>query len=103
MEHDGMDKSHVWLLAAIVPCSSLAGLAALLRSDQPIDGRRIFSAIANSGLFGLAIGSGMIWKYGIESWPLILCISVLAGLGGNSALDVALSSLRAYFEARAKE
>jgi hypothetical protein len=100
MKDGSVDKSHLWLLTAIVPCSSLAGLAALLRSDQPIDGRRIFSAVTNSGLFGLAIGSGMIWKYGIESWPLILSVSVLAGLGGNSALDVVLSSLRAYFQSR---
>lgn len=100
MKDNTVDKSHLWLLTAIVPCSSLAGLAALLRSDQEIDGRKIFSAITNSGLFGLAIGSGMIWRYGIDSWPLILCVSVLAGLGGNSALDVVLTSLRSYFQSR---
>ena len=68
--------------------SSLAGLAAYLRSNRELTVRGTISAMLNSGLLGLAIAflwynyfndNGNIW--------FMLGISLLAGLGGISVLD----------------
>lgn len=75
--------------------SSFAGLAALLRSGQPLSKRLIASAILNSGLFGLAVA--MIWRelYGETRYPwFMLGVSLLAGLGGNSLLDFAIQAIQ---------
>lgn len=91
-----------WLLSAIVPISSLAGLAALLRSDEPITWRAGLSATLNSGLFSLCIGSLMLHKFGEDGWMLILGVSVLSGLGGNAALYFGIELLKSYVGARIK-
>jgi len=92
-----MDDFKWWLLAAIFPACSFAGLAALLRSHQPITARAIASATLNSGLFGVAVASAMIHYHGWESVHLTIGASILSGLGGNAALDFGIQLVKAYF------
>jgi hypothetical protein len=88
-----MDNRH-WLLLVIFPTSSLAGLAALLRSGQKLNRRAVLSSLLNSGLFGVSVGAIMIHRYGMDSSHVILGISILAGLGGNALLDFSLELMR---------
>jgi hypothetical protein len=70
--------------------ASLAGIAALLRSNKDLNVRTITSATLYSGLFGLVIG--LIWYNYFAPTNLFFLIGVsgLAGLGGVSLLDVVL-------------
>ncbi len=96
MREDGVDKNTLWTLLAILPVCSFAGLAALLRTEQPITRRAVLAASLNSGLFGLAVAAAMVHRFGAESIYLILSVSVLSGLGGNAALDFAIEGVKAY-------
>lgn len=75
------------LLLAIFPACSFAGLAALLRSKQKLSKRNILSAVLNSGLFGVVVAAVMLHQYGLDSLYLTIGVSILSGLGGNTALD----------------
>jgi hypothetical protein len=70
--------------------ASLAGIAALLRSNKVLTARIIVSAALYSGLFGLVIG--LIWYNYFAPTNIFFLIGVsgLAGLGGVSLLDVIL-------------
>lgn len=70
--------------------ASLAGIAALLRSNKELTIRTIASAALYSGLFGLVIG--LIWYNYFAPANLFFLVGVsgLAGLGGVSLLDVIL-------------
>ncbi len=96
MRDDGVDKNTLWMLLAIFPTCSFAGLAALLRTEQPITRRAIVAAALNSGLFGVAVAAAMIHRFGSEGIYLILSVSVLSGLGGNAAIDFAVEGIKAY-------
>jgi hypothetical protein len=84
------------ILMILFPVCSFSGLAALLRSEQPLTRRAVASASLNSGLFGVAIGGLMIHKFGLDSLHIIIAISILAGLGGNASIDFANELWRAY-------
>ena len=85
-----------WLLLALFPTCSFAGLAALLRSKQPITKRALWSAVLNSGLFGVVVGAIMIHHFGTDALLLTFGIAVLSGLGGNTALDFGLEMLKTW-------
>lgn len=78
------------VVGLIFPFSSFAGLAALMRSGRKMTKRAVASAMLNSGLFGLAVGFGLIHLKGPEHMFFIWCVSISAGLGGNTAIEFAL-------------
>lgn len=84
------------ILLAIFPVCSVAGLAALLRSDRSITKRAVWSAVLNSGLIGVVVAALLIHQY--EMSPMVIGASILAGLGGNvvweAILEMGLSWLR---------
>lgn len=97
-----MENVKWWMvLLGLAPLCSFAGLAALLRSRQKPTYRAIASAMLNSGLFGVAIGAGMLWKFGTESFLLIIFVSTLAGLGGNAALDFGVELFMSWIRSKA--
>ena len=66
----------------------LAGLAALLRSKDELTKRAILSAILNSSLLSMA-SAAVWWWYSPESNFIILIgVSVLIGLGGNTSVGI---------------
>ncbi len=73
--------------------SSLAGLAALLRSANPLTTVTIVSSILNSGLMGLGISLLWYTKFQ-ENIYFLIGICVLAGLGGMTTVDFVLSAIR---------
>ena len=85
------DRDPTSVLGLAFSLSSVAGLAALLRSNQQLTTRAVFSAFLNSGLTGGVIGA--IWWnwYGGSGHPwFMLGVSTLAGLGGPVFLDFIL-------------
>lgn len=83
-----------FFLVAIFPICSLAGLAALLRRGDKPTRLEVASSLLNSGLFGVAVASYLLHQYTIQSWQLILCGSILSGLGGNVLLTFTLAVLQ---------
>lgn len=91
MVDESISASGVFASAFFV--SALSGLVALLRSGEKLTGPSVASATLNSGLLGLGIS--LIWflKFRENSYFLI-GICVMAGLGGMSTVDLALSIFR---------
>lgn len=86
-----------WILITIFPVCSFAGLAALLRSHRELTKRAVASAILNSGFFGVAVAALMFQRYGADSsLYLTIGVSILAGLGGNTAVDFGIEMLKTY-------
>lgn len=83
-----------FLISIILPTTSLAGLANLLRSDKKLTYRSVASVVLNSGLFGCAVAAAMLTKYGEEGALLIVAVSILSGLGGNALVDFCLEVIR---------
>ncbi|MEL0117197.1 MAG: hypothetical protein VW739_05745 [Pelagibacteraceae bacterium] len=83
--------------------TSLAGLANLLRSNQPMTRRAVASVMLNSGLFGVAIAAWMFHSFGSEKFMLILAASILSGLGGNALVDFAIESVKSAIRAKVKD
>jgi len=79
---------------------SMAGVAALLRTNEPLDRRAFWAACLNSGLFSIAAGIGIIWNYGQQHFLLAVTLSILSGLGGNALIDFAFGLARLYFKKR---
>lgn len=90
---DLKDPTH--LAGAAFAVSSVSGLAAMLRSNQPLSWRLVFAAWLNSGIFGFAIFIIWLEYWGIEKHVfLAFGICALAGLGGVSLIDFALSAIQ---------
>jgi hypothetical protein len=82
----------------IFTVSSVAGLAAFLRSNQPVTIRNICSAFLNSGLFGLGVAAVWWEYYGGSTHPwFMIGVSTLAGLGGTSMVDFGLQICQEAF------
>jgi hypothetical protein len=88
---NSIDPSTVspWLLfGGVFIVASLGGLAALLRSGQELTPRQIFSALLNSGMVGVIIAT-MLWsRYGAGDPFLLFSVSILAGFGGATTIDL---------------
>ena len=100
MQRSGNMDARWWLVLIIFPTCSLSGLAALLRSNQPLTYRAIASAALNSGFFGVAVACLLIHYFGASALHITLGVSVLAGLGGNAALDFVLELLKSYVRSK---
>lgn len=76
------------VFAACFGVSSVSGLAALLRSGQPLTVRSVISAFLYSGMSGLVIG--LLW-YNVFSTRtnvfFLIGVSGLAGIGSVSIID----------------
>ena len=85
------------LFGGIFIASSLAGLAALLRSRQPLHWRAVMSALLNSGFIGTIIA--LVWyaQYNNTNIYFLIGVSVLAGLGGAATIDFAFQYARSKF------
>ena len=92
MEDFDIDRMWQYLLAGGL--SSVASLGAHLRTGGELTKRAFWTAVLNSGLLGVAIGAVLIWKVGYNHLPLIIAVSILAGLGGMSFVDFILGMAR---------
>lgn len=90
----GLEPGVAKLMAAVFGVTSLSGLAALLRSGKPITWTAVVSTMLYSGLIGSAIFA-MLYSRFAEDVPLLIGVSILAGLGGGSLLDF----IKAVFQA----
>lgn len=74
-----LDPLTLFVLSFLI--SSLAGVAALLRSSQELTVRTILSVILNTGILGLGI-SLLLFTYFKDNAYFLIGLSVFAGLGG---------------------
>lgn len=82
-------EERVYVFAASALVTGLAGLAALLRSSQPITWLGIAGTFLNSSLLGL--GLSLVWYGQFETAPHALVgILVLVGLSGQPTLEFIL-------------
>ena len=82
----------IHLLVIITILGGLGGFAALLRSRNKISWRAGLSATLNSALLSLALGAIGLHYNTIERYWLVIGGSILAGLGGNTAVELILTT-----------
>jgi hypothetical protein len=71
--------------------ASLAGIAQLIRRNEPIDIRKLIGALLYSGIVGVIV-SMLLYEYmGDKNYVLLMGVSGLAGLGGSSVIDLLLN------------
>lgn len=96
-----MDAPPPWHLSQILPyiaavffASSLAGLAALLRSGRKLGWRPVVSSLLNSGILGA--GVFLVWWNlgGDENLVLAAGVCALAGLGGTNTVEFVAELVR---------
>lgn len=84
------------VFASAVAIASFGGIAALLRSNQPLTTRTVLSATIYSGAAGLIIA--LLWfnSYGNQGGNpyFLLGICGLAGIGGVDALELIIRGLQ---------
>ena len=75
----------------------LAGLAALLRSQEELSRKAICGAIINSAFLSLIVA--MVWwnKYQETNFFFLMGISILAGFGGNTTIGVIIAFTQKKF------
>jgi hypothetical protein len=97
MKSEGIDP--LWLLVILGPIGSIAGVAALLRSQSKLDRRAFFAALLNSGLLAVVVACGLFHYYGTQVVWLVISVSILSGLGGIALLDFILALARSVLTA----
>lgn len=91
----------LWIALSMVPLGALAGLAALLRSSEPMTPRAVAAALLNSGILAGALCALMFhWLPGAILFNVGM--SALAGLGGNTAVGFALKAWQSFLAAQLK-
>jgi len=89
-----LNEKLILFLIAVLGASSLAGLAALLRSGKELTSRDIFSSLLNSGIMGAGVFA-VWWSYGGESNPILAAgVCTLAGLGGTATVEFVAASAK---------
>jgi hypothetical protein len=79
----------IWVFISAFGISSFGGIAARLRSKEPVDLKSLVGAFLFSGFIGLLICLALYNYYdGKDNIPLLLAISGLAGIGGANVLDL---------------
>lgn len=78
--------------------SSVAGLAALMRSGKEMTWRAMGSAALNAGILGVSVAMIWVHLYGIEHIWFVAGISLLAGLGGTALMDFAFQSVVGFLQ-----
>jgi hypothetical protein len=88
---EGRSLTPLQVLASSFAISSVGGLAALLRSNQPLTVRAVVACILYCGMLGFIIGALWMKEYGLAGDPyFILAVSGLAGIGGVSVVDLVI-------------
>lgn len=85
----------VKVLAATFTIASLGGLAAKLRSREPLTPRSLIAAVLYAGLLGLLIG--LLWfNYFNDAGNIYFLVGVsgMAGIGGMSLMDFVVQAFR---------
>lgn len=95
-------KTELWIIAAMLPFGALAGFAALLRSNEEVTRRAVAGAMLNSSLFSAGFCALMFWAYGSENLLLNIGMSVMAGLGGNTAVGFGMKMWRSAVSSQLK-
>ena len=75
----------------------LAGLAALLRSPDELTRRAVCSAILNSSLLSMGSAALWWWKSPDSNFILLMAVSILIGLGGNTSVGIVTAMLQKKF------
>lgn len=90
-----VQRAEEWILfaAAIFAGSSLAGVAQLLWEGKPIPWQRLVGAALLSGFAG-AITSLMLYSRLSNDPSLLAAVSLLAGIGGATTIDLLSGLLR---------
>jgi ABC-type uncharacterized transport system permease subunit len=92
MAEDGLNALSVFCSAFGV--AAFAGLATLLRFARKLSKLTVVSAMLNAGFLGLAIA--LIWYQNYrnaENVYGLIGVCVLAGMGGSTLTDIAISLL----------
>lgn len=95
-------KSELWIAAAMLPLGAVAGLAAFLRSKEPWSTKAAGAVMLNSAIFSSAFCMLMFWAYGSENSLLNIGMSLLAGLGGNTAVGIGLRAWASFVREQGK-
>ena len=69
----------VWVL------SSIAGLAAMLRTGREITARLVVMSLLNSGMFGLGMS---LWLYDKLDHCQLGAVAIFSGLGGMTLIEL---------------
>ena len=84
----------ILVFLASVGIASFGGVAARLRSKDPVNWRTLLAAFLHSGFIGLVVCLAL---YNVmearDNIPLLLAISGLAGIGGANVVDLILMFL----------
>lgn len=88
-----------WLIPMIFGVSSVAGMARMLWEDKPIPLRKSIGAVLLSGFSG-AIVCMLLWEPLIDRPMLMSGVSILAGIGGASTIDLLTVGLRTLITKR---
>lgn len=83
----------IGVLLSSFAVSAIAGLAALLRSEEKLTWIKVLSSVLNSGMLGLGISLLWYLKFQTNIYMLI-GICVLAGLGGMTTIEFVLAAFR---------
>ena len=75
----------------------LAGLAALLRSPDKLTRRAVVSAILNSSLLSMGSAALWWWKAPESNFILLMAVSILIGLGGNTSVGIVTAMFQKKF------
>jgi hypothetical protein len=86
-----LDPLTLFIVSVLV--SSLAGMAALLRSSQELTIRTVFSVLLNTGILGLGI-SLLLFTYFRDNAYFLIGLCALAGLGGLTFVGFILQVIK---------
>lgn len=95
-------KNDLKTAIVMVGVGALAGVAALLRDKEPVTRRAIIGAVLNSGIFCGGFYLLMSWAYGNENFLLNVGMSVMAGLGGNTAIGIGMKTWGSFVKSASK-
>lgn len=84
------------MLLVLGGMGALAGYAALLRSNATLDTRSWLSAVLNSFFLSIAAGSACYAKYGTENKWLTIVLVLVAAMGGNKFILLAVALLEKW-------
>ena len=91
----------LWYFLGLFPFCSLAGLAVLMWEGKKIPMIRIAAATVISGISGVVVAA-FLWKQLAEVDPFKLtAISILAGAGGATTMDLLLAGFYRFVKKRA--
>lgn len=86
------EHSPFWAAAAAGGIAGLSGLAALLRSDQPLSWRAGLAASLTCSTTGVVVY--LLLGPAVADQVLRIGVAALAGAGGGSTLDILLAALQ---------